>query len=112
MNNLLELKDFLKKYSNISNLFIDDFFLLYTIDTQNDDFIINFDNLVKWLNIRKDSLKRSLINNYIINIDYKITKIKTTKPGKPNEIIMITSECCTKKSEIYYFIFNIILFKK
>jgi len=96
MNNLLELRDFLKKYSNISNLFIDDFFSLYTIDTQNDDFIIDFDNLVKWLNIRKDSLKRSLINNYIINIDYKINKIKNTKPGKPNEIIMITGECCKK----------------
>lgn len=55
---MISLQNFLKKYSSISNTFIDDFFSLYTNETTNDDLIINFDNLVKWLNIRKDSLKR------------------------------------------------------
>ena len=76
MKNLFKLKNFLKKYSNITNVFINDFFSLYTINTQNDDFMIDFNNLVKWLNIRKDSLKKTLIKTYIQNIDYKIYKSK------------------------------------
>jgi phage anti-repressor protein len=104
---MISLQDFLKKYSSISNKFIDDFFSLYTINTNDNDLIIDFDNLVNWLNIRKDSLKRSLIDSYIKNIDYKIKKIKSTTAGKPKEEILITSDCCkrlcmmsrTKKAE-------------
>jgi hypothetical protein len=51
---MISLQDFLKKYSSISNKFIDDFFSLYTINSDDADLIINFDNLVTWLNIRKD----------------------------------------------------------
>jgi len=35
------LIDFLKKYTNINNKFIDDFFSLYTIKTSSYDFTIN-----------------------------------------------------------------------
>lgn len=93
---MLNLQNFLKKYSSISNKFINDFFSLYTIETNDTDIIINFDNLVIWLDIRKDSLKRTLIDSYIINIDYQITKIKSTKAGKPKEEILITSDCCKR----------------
>ena len=94
---MISLQDFLKKYSSISNKFIDDFFSLYTIDSNDNDLIIDFDNLIKWLHIRKDSLKRTLIDTYIKNIDYKITKIKSsTTAGKPKELILITAECCKR----------------
>ena len=53
---MISLQNFLKKYSSISNTFIDDFFSLYTTETTDNDLIINFDNLVNWLKIRKDSL--------------------------------------------------------
>ena len=104
---MILLQDFLKKYSSISNAFITDFFSLYTTETTDNDLIINFDKLVIWLNIRKDSLKRTLIETYIKNIDYKIRKIKSTTAGKPKEEIMITADCCkrlcmlskTKKAE-------------
>lgn len=104
---MIPLHDFLKKYSSISNKFIDDFFSLYTINTVDTDLIINFNNLVFWLKIRKDSLKRTLVETYIKNIDYKIKKIKSTTAGKPREEIMITADCCkrlcmlsrTKKAE-------------
>jgi hypothetical protein len=46
--------------TSISNTFIDDFFSLYTSETTFNDLVINFDNLLKWLNIRKDSLKRTV----------------------------------------------------
>lgn len=82
---MLSLQDFLKKYSSISNIFIDDFFSLYTTKTTDNDIVINFNKLVNWLNIRKDSVKRTLIESYIKNIDYKINKIKSNMPGKPKE---------------------------
>jgi hypothetical protein len=62
---MISLQDFLKKYSSISNIFIDDFFSLYTTETTDNDIVINFNKLVNWLNIRKDSLKRTLIDTYI-----------------------------------------------
>ncbi len=104
---MIELRDFLKKYSSISNKFIDDFFSLYTINSDDTDLIIDFDNLVDWLNMRKDNLKKTLVNTYIKNIDYKIKKIKSTTAGKPKEEILITADCCkrlcmlskTKKAE-------------
>jgi len=104
---MIELQDFLKKYSSISNKFIDDFFSLYTTETTDNDLIINFDNLVNWLNMRKDNLKKTLIDSYIKNVDYKINKIKSNTAGKPKEEILITSNCCkrlcmmsrTKKAE-------------
>ena len=42
---IIDLQNFLKKYSSISNKFINDFFSLYTIDINELDVIINFDNL-------------------------------------------------------------------
>ena len=104
---MITLQSFLKKYSSISNKFIDDFFSLYTSETTFNDLVINFDNLIKWLNIRKDSLKRTLIETYIKNIDYKIKRVASNTPGKPREEIMITADCCkrlcmlskTKKAE-------------
>jgi phage anti-repressor protein len=93
---MITLQNFLKKYSIISNKFIDDFFSLYAINSDENDLIINFDNLVNWLNIRKDSLKRTLIDSYIKNVDYQIKKIKSNTAGKPKEEILITSNCCKR----------------
>ncbi len=89
----IDLPDFLKKYSTISNNFIDDFFSLYNYKTNDTDLIINFDNLCKWLESRKDVLKKTLEKSYIKDIDYKITKIKKEKKGRPVEEIMITPDC-------------------
>jgi superfamily II DNA or RNA helicase/phage anti-repressor protein len=110
-NNLINYDDnlinYIKQFNIIPSTFIDTFFSLYTTETTENDLIINFDNLVVWLNMRKDNLKKTLIATYIKNIDYKIKKIKSTTPGKPKEEIMITADCCkrlcmlskTKKAE-------------
>ena len=90
---MLDLPDFLKKYSTIPNQFIDDFFSLYNYKTNDTDIIINFENLVKWLNIRKDNLKKTLERTYIKDIDYRIKIIKSTSKGRPAEEIMITPDC-------------------
>ena len=93
MSYQLSLQEYLKKFSSINNNFIDDFFNLYDENTVDDDFVINFDISSKWLNIRKDSLKRTLIESYRKNIDYKITIEKSTSAGRPKETIYLTPDC-------------------
>jgi phage anti-repressor protein len=85
----LSLRDYLKKYSSINNDFIDDFFGLYTKTTNDNDFIINLDVVSKWLESRKDHLKKTLKESYSLNLDYTIKKSKLSIAGRPNEIILI-----------------------
>ena len=89
----MNLADFLKKYSNISNKFIDDFFGLYEVNNKN-IFIIDLENVVKWLNTKKGKIKETLINSYKINIDYIINKIDNNgKRGAPKEQILLSIQC-------------------
>ena len=92
---MLSLQVYLKKYSTITNKFIDDFFGLYNYETEKDDYVIDLEIVVKWLKARKDSIKRTLLDSYTKNIDYKITKEKkmSKNVGKPKEIIMLTPDC-------------------
>ena len=90
---MLNLPEFLKKYSTIPNQFIDDFFSLYDYKTSDSDMIIDFDNLAKWLNVTKRNLKKTLERTYTKNIDYKINIIKSSSKGRPTEEIMITPDC-------------------
>jgi len=85
---MITFADFLKKYSVIPNQFIDDFFKVLQYTDYNDAFFINFDNVVKWLGQRKDSTKRTLVDNFIKNIDYTLKKNDKFR-GKPkNEILL------------------------
>ena len=88
---IMILSEFLKKYSTISVKFIDDFFNMYEYKTSNYDFVIDLNKVVKWLKTRKDSIKKTLVQTYVIDVDYMITKIGTK--GRPSEQIMITPEC-------------------
>ena len=76
---MLSVKDFLKKYTTISNNFIDDFFELYDNNSVNTDFLLDADVICKWLNIRKDTIKKLLKHSYNKNIDYIVERIKKEK---------------------------------
>ena len=89
----MNLIEFLKKYSKVSNKFIDDFFNLYDINNKN-NFIINLENIVKWLNTKKSKIKETLLNSYQLNIDYIINKTSSNgKKGAPKEEILLTVKC-------------------
>lgn len=89
----IKLQDYLKKYSTINTLFIDDFFGLYDVSTAYNDFVIDLEKISKWLNSRKETLKNTLTNSYIKDVDYKIY-IKSKKiKGRPSELILLTPEC-------------------
>lgn len=88
----MELAEFLKKYSNINNKFIDDFFSLYNVNNKN-EFIINLDKVSKWLKSRKHDLKDTLLKTYQLNKDYIINKPNSNKVGAPKEEILLTVKC-------------------
>ena len=93
MTTTMTLQDYLKKFSSINNAFIDDFFKMYDENTDDTDFVTDFDAVVKWLKIRKDSLKRTLIESYRENIDYKLKLNKNSNVGRPIETIYLTPDC-------------------
>jgi phage anti-repressor protein len=91
----MEFKDFLKKYSNLNNEFIDDFNNIYEFkEDDNNDYIIDLELVSKWLETRKRKLKETLVQSYNKNIDYIIQKEKNGKISKSNkEIILLTPDC-------------------
>ena len=86
-------------YLNINNVnkilinFIDDFFNLYDENTEDNDFVINIDAVSKWLKILRGNIKKTLVETYRKNIDYKITIEKSTSAGRPKETIYLTPDC-------------------
>jgi phage anti-repressor protein len=93
----INFKEFLKKYSNLNNEFIDDFYNIYDFnETNNNDFIINLEIIIKWLNMKKMDLKKTLIRTYIKNIDYIINKNNNKNIGSGGhnkENILLTPDC-------------------
>ena len=92
----ITIRDFLKKYSMLSNEFIDDFYNIYEFnESNNNDFIINLETISKWLNCEKSKLKKTLVNTYALNYDWTIKKEhpqnKVSKSNK--EIILLTPDC-------------------
>jgi phage anti-repressor protein len=94
MENTLE--DFIIRRSNIPREFLKDFFNLGG-NTYGDTYkSIDFDDVVKWLDVQKNHLKRLLINNFILMEDYTENKIliKNNNRGA-NYVsrIMLTPDC-------------------
>jgi hypothetical protein len=65
-----KIVDFIVKRSNIPNEFLRDFFNLGGDSYGNTFKNINFDDVVKWLDVQKNHLKRILIDNFKIMDDY------------------------------------------
>lgn len=57
-------------------------YLKQTLSTNenNNDFVVDLDVISKWLSVRKDSIKKTLTETYIKDIDYIVKKqISTSK---------------------------------
>jgi phage anti-repressor protein len=101
------LQAYLKKFSTISNKFIDDFFSLYQYDTKDNEFVIDLEVLAKWLNTAKGAIKETLKASYTKNIDYIENVTKTGSNGRPSATVLLTPDCMkrlcmvsrTKKAE-------------
>ena len=72
------------------------FFKLFNYESiDNTKKIVNGNDVIKWLDIHKHNLKKSLKKSYIKDVDYNISKITKLKGkgGQTNEIIMISIDC-------------------
>jgi phage anti-repressor protein len=92
--------DFIKKYTNISNKFIDDFYEIFNDDIEiyNNSFIINSEILIKWLNIKqRENFINTIENSYILDKDYIIEyPNKNTKGGGNKKIYYLTTKAAKK----------------
>ena len=91
------MEQFLTQFSTIPKEFINDFFMIAKDEYNENDIIIQFDIVCKWLNVIKGNLKKVLIDNFEKNYDYIIQK-KTKKHKKSNgasfyDEILITPNC-------------------
>jgi phage anti-repressor protein len=91
------MEQFLKQFSTIPHDFISDFYIIVKEEYTDNEIIINFENVCKWLNVRKDNLKNKLISNFEKNYDYTIEKIKKAQINSTGttiyEKILITPNC-------------------
>jgi len=91
------MEEFLLKYSSAPKEFIWDFFDIAKEKYDDNDIVIRFDIIVKWLDVKKSNLKRNLIADFSEDIDYTIEKRKIQHKGKSGathvEIIKITPDC-------------------
>ena len=66
----MKITEFLKKFTLIDSKFIDDFYSFYDDGKNEYDKTINIENISKWLNVRKDHLKKLMIDNFEEGKDY------------------------------------------
>lgn len=93
---------FLKKYTTVSDAFIDDFFSLVDPSAGKKDFVIPADAAAKWLGMTKGNLLRALkIHGFIEASDYTVSKEASSLENngskrphrRPMNIVMMTTEC-------------------
>ena len=101
----------MKQFTTIPEKSIADFFIIAKEEYNDNELIINFDIVCDWLNVRKDSIKRVLIDNFEENFDYTINSINkkhenTKRVSKYNEIF-ITPNCFKKLCYFLVIVLNI-----
>ena len=92
----MKITEFLKKFTLIDSKFIDDFYSFHDEGKNEYDKTINLENIASWLNVRKDHLKRLLIDNFEEGKDYNESKEKSTKNHKVSnnkKKVLLTYEC-------------------
>ena len=62
-------------------------------DTTYNGFVIDIDIIAKWLNTLKKHIKKTLLESYQKNIDYKINIQPPNGRGRPSEQILLTLTC-------------------
>lgn len=91
MENLTNFKEFLLKYSTLRIEFIESFYKFFDVKDYDDTATyIDYNIVIRWLDIDKRNFKDTLINNFKKNIDYKIKK---DKQKFNSMVIYITAKC-------------------
>jgi phage anti-repressor protein len=91
------MEKFIKQFSTIPHSFITDFFIIAKEEYLDNEIIINLVIVAKWLDVRKDDIKKILVNNFDEGFDYTIEKKKKKQINNRGatiyEEILITPNC-------------------
>ena len=89
--------NFIKQHSTVPQKFITDFFIIAKEEYSDNEIIIDFEVVVKWLGVLKENLKKLLINNFEEHFDYTIEKKKKKhingRGATIYEKILLTPNC-------------------
>ena len=83
------MEKFLKKYSDVPNGFLNDFFKISKESYTDNEFVIDFEIVVKWLKVRKDNLKSLLVKHFEEKYDYTINKVKKKNKNRGSNYVDI-----------------------
>ena len=91
------MENFIKQFSTIPHSFITDFFIIAKEEYSDNEIIIDFDNVSKWLKVNKSDIKKNLIKHFEENFDYTIEKINKKQINSNGTTIyykiLITPNC-------------------
>lgn len=105
MTKIITLRDFLLTHSKIDESFILDFFDIQNMSKYGNHkpFIMDLDLIAIWLKSTKKDIKDTLLNSYIVDVDYKVfgyipddkssNDNNKKKNGRPKELILLTTDC-------------------
>lgn len=93
----INITDIMKKKTTINKEFIDDFYSCYNKNDKNygNKYVIDIEIIVKWLNVKKNHIKRLLCLKFVKDVDYVECR-NLNKQGKSTttkKIIMLTRKC-------------------
>ena len=93
MSEHITLKDFLKKYTAISNKFIDEYYSFYE-QSETNKFSIKVEDVMKYINIQnKKKFEERLRTNFILRKDYEIIRyLQKSEKGKKDVQYMLSFE--------------------
>lgn len=91
------MESFLKQFSTIPHNFIIDFYIISKEEYTDNDLVIEFEKVYKWLDVNKGDLKKVLVKHFDLDYDYSIEKIKkkqiNSRGATIYEKILITPNC-------------------
>jgi len=91
------MEQFLKQFSTIPHNFIHDFYIIAKEEYTDNELVIDFELICKWLEVNKSDLKKLLVKKFDINFDYSIEKIikkqVNSRGATVYEKILITPNC-------------------
>lgn len=89
------MEQFLLKFSTLPKNFVKDFYSIAMEEYRDDELIIDFSAVCKWLNVTKGNLKQLLVSHFEKDYDYteeRKTKIKKNG-GTYYDVITLTPNC-------------------
>ena len=72
------MEDFIKSHTTLPIEFINDFFMISKEEYNEKDKIINFDLVIKWLEVTKGNLKRLLVDNFVFThiVSFELMRVR------------------------------------